>query len=74
MLHALGRPKNAHAVTASYRNHYVIGKDSEINKRNQASPYWEAVRLINDDRDAVWIVTNAGQAAVRQHLMEQTDG
>jgi hypothetical protein len=66
MHHAIGRPKGS--LKESYRNYYCTTAGGPQARNFEASPYWDFARFINDGRDAIYIVSMKGAAALEKWL------
>ena len=66
MLHALGRPDDAHAET--YRNYYATERGSDIAERFTQSGWWDFRGHMNDGSDAIYSVNKAGRDALAKWL------
>jgi len=64
--HALGRPADPMAPT--YRNHFVIDRESDIARQFSASNHWHVARSAPDDGMLCFFVTDEGRAALAAHL------
>lgn len=62
--HALGRPVDP--MVETYRNRFITNRDDQNARDFRASPHWQEYRV--DDRSAGFQVTEAGRAALRDHL------
>ena len=64
--HALGRPVDP--MVKSYRNHFAADAGSDLAAMFRASDHWREGR--SDGDMAYFFVTDAGRAALRDHLGE----
>jgi hypothetical protein len=69
--HAIGRPVDP--MVESFRNHYAVERDSEAAKAFSLSPYWDTHGSTEPSRMVYFFVTDAGRAALKQHLKEIGD-
>jgi hypothetical protein len=63
--HALGRPRDP---WDTYRSHYVVEADSDQAAMMDTSDWWKRSVEMNNGRDVVFHVTDAGRAALAEHL------
>lgn len=66
MLHALGRPKRPDRDC--YRNYYCLPADSDQAKRFEALGFWDFMRRINGNRDAIYSVNGNGKQVLAEWM------
>lgn len=65
MLHALGRPDHPKAKT--YRNHYCVSVDTPTELFMRDSNCWIRRGLINENKYAIYSVTEYGREVLLHH-------
>lgn len=66
--HALGHPIDP--LRETYRNRFVVPLNTDIARHMASSSHWEHVTTVNHDQTACYRVTEAGRAALVEHLAE----